>query len=133
MLIEASQSAAVTFLQFFSEIPQDLLDAGRVDGASWPRILAGVVLPLSKPVLVTCSILVFLGQWNSFFWPMLVAPAEDYRVVQVAVSILGVSQELRFWDRLFAASTLAAVVPLILVLPLQRFYVGSIVGSGVKG
>ena len=75
------------------------------------------VLPLSKPVLVTCSILIFLGQWNSFFWPMLVAPAEDYRVVQVAVSVLGVSQELRFWDRLFAASTLAAVVPLILVLP----------------
>ncbi len=129
----ANGTAMFLFRQFFSEIPQDLLDAGRVDGASWPRILGGIVLPLSKPVLVTCSILIFLGQWNSFFWPMLVAPAEDYRVVQVAVSILGVSQELRFWDRLFAASTLAAVVPLILVLPLQRFYVGSIVGSGVKG
>lgn len=129
----ANGTAMFLFRQFFSEIPQDLLDAGRVDGASWMRILGGIVLPLSKPVLVTCSILVFLGQWNSFFWPMLVAPAEEYRVVQVAVSVLGVSQELRYWDRLFAASTLAAVVPLVLVLPLQRFYVGSIVGSGVKG
>lgn len=129
----ANGTAMFLFRQFFSEIPQDLLDAGRVDGASWPRILAGVVLPLSKPVIVTSAILIFLSQWNAFFWPLLVAPAEDYRMVQVAVSILGVSQELRFWDRLFAASTLAAVVPLILVLPLQRFYVGSIVGSGVKG
>ena len=128
----ANGTTMFLFRQFFADLPQDLLDAARVDGASWPRLFAQVVLPLSMPVLVTCSILVFLGQWNAFFWPMLVAPAEEFRVVQVAISVLGVQQELRFWDLLFASTTLAALVPLILVLPLQRFFISSIVGSGLK-
>jgi multiple sugar transport system permease protein/putative chitobiose transport system permease protein len=129
----ANGTAIFLFRQFFAEIPQDLLDAARVDGASWPRVLANIVLPLAMPVTITAAILVFLGQWNAFFWPMLVASDPDYRMVQVAVSILGVNQELTNWDQLFAAATIAATVPLLLVLPLQRFYVGSIAGSGIKG
>lgn len=129
----ANGTAIFLFRQFFAEIPQDLLDAARVDGASWPRVLVNIVLPLAKPVTITAAILIFLAQWNAFFWPMLVAPAADFRVVQVAVSILGVNQELTNWDQLFAAATIAALVPLLLVLPLQRFYIGSITGSGVKG
>lgn len=128
----ANGTAIFLFRQFFSEIPQDLLDAARVDGASWARVMANIVLPLSKPVVVTAGILVFLAQWNAFFWPLLVAPAPEYRMVQVAVSILGVEQNLRFWDMLFAGATIAAVVPLLLVLPLQRYYVSSIMGSGIK-
>jgi multiple sugar transport system permease protein len=134
LIVPALANGTVIFLfrQFFAEIPQDLLDAARVDGASWPRLLANVVLPVSKPVVVTSSILVFLAQWNAFFWPQLVAPDADHRMVQVAVSILGVNQQLRYWDMLFAAATIAAVVPLLLVLPLQRFYVSSIMGSSIK-
>lgn len=134
LIVPALANGTVIFLfrQFFAEIPQDLLDAARVDGASWPRLLANVVMPVSKPVIVTSSILVFLAQWNAFFWPQLVAPDADHRVVQVAVSILGVNQQLRYWDMLFAAATIAAVVPLLLVLPLQRFYVSSIMGSSIK-
>ena len=135
LIVPAIANGTVIFLfrQFFAEIPQDLLDAARVDGASWGRVLGQIVLPLSMPVVITSAILVFLAQWNSFFWPMLVAPAEEHRVVQVAVSILGVQQELRFWDQMFASATISAVVPLLLVLPLQRFYVSSIMGSGIKG
>ncbi|CAA9553176.1 MAG: hypothetical protein AVDCRST_MAG73-3134 [uncultured Thermomicrobiales bacterium] len=135
LIVPALANGTVVFLfrQFFADIPQDFLDAARVDGASWGRVLAGVVLPLSKPVLITSAILIFLAQWNAFFWPMLVAPDADHRLVQVAVSILGVQQELRYWDQLFAGATIAAAVPLLLVLPLQRYYVGSIMGSGIKG
>lgn len=135
LIVPAIANGTVIFLfrQFFAEIPQELIDAARLDGANWPRILAGIVLPLTKPVLVTASIIVFLGQWNSFFWPQLVAPSPHYRVVQVAVNILGVDQQTNYWDRLFAATTIAALVPLILVIPLQRFYVDSIVNSGIKG
>jgi len=135
LIVPAIANGTVIFLfrQFFAEIPQDLLDAARVDGASWPRVLGNIVVPLSMPVVITSAILVFLAQWNSFFWPMLVAPASEYRVIQVAVSILGVQQELRFWDQMFASATIAALVPLLLVLPLQRFYVSSIMGSGIKG
>lgn len=129
----ANGTAIFLFRQFFAEIPQELLDAARVDGATWPRILANIVLPLAKPVTITAAILVFLGQWNAFFWPMLVASDPDFRMVQVAVSILGVNQELNNWDQLFAAATIAALVPLLLVLPLQRYFIGSIAGSGIKG
>lgn len=135
LIVPAIANGTVIFLfrQFFAEIPQDFIDAARIDGASWMRILMGIVVPLTKPVIVTSAIIVFLAQWNSFFWPMLVAPAPDYRVVQVAVSILGVQQQLRFWDLMFASTTIAAVVPLLLVLPLQKYYVSSITGSGLKG
>jgi ABC-type glycerol-3-phosphate transport system permease component len=135
LIVPAIANGTVIFLfrQFFAEIPQDFIDAARIDGASWMRILLGIVVPLTKPVIVTSAIIVFLAQWNSFFWPMLVAPAPDYRVVQVAVSILGVQQQLRFWDLMFASTTIAAVVPLLLVLPLQKYYVSSITGSGLKG
>jgi multiple sugar transport system permease protein/putative chitobiose transport system permease protein len=135
LIVPAIANGTVIFLfrQFFAEIPQDLLDAARVDGANWPRIMAGIVMPLTRPVLVTSAIIVFLAQWNSYFWPMLVAPDANYRVVQVAVNILGVDQQTNYWDRLFAATTIAAVVPLLLVIPLQRYYVNSIVSSGIKG
>ncbi len=135
LIVPALANGTVIFLfrQFFSEIPQDFLDAARIDGANWPRVMTTVVLPLSLPVIVTSSVLVFLSQWNAFFWPMLVAPDPNYRMVQVAVSIIGVRQQLTYWDMLFAGSTIAAVVPLLLVLPLQRYYVSSIMGSGIKG
>jgi multiple sugar transport system permease protein len=135
LIVPAIANGTVIFLfrQFFAEIPQDLIDAGRVDGATWPRVLGGIVLPLTRPVLITSAIIVFLAQWNSFFWPQLVAPDAEYRVVQVAVNILGVEQQTSYWDRLFAATTIAALVPLILVIPLQRYYVSSIVSSGIKG
>ena len=135
LVVPAIANGTVIFLfrQFFAGIPQELLDAARVDGANWPRLMAGIVLPITRPVLVTSAILVFLGQWNSFFWPMLVAPEPKYRVVQVAVNLLGVDQQTTYWDRLFAATTIAALIPLLLVIPLQRYYVSSITNSGIKG
>jgi multiple sugar transport system permease protein len=120
------------FRQFFSEIPQELLDAARVDGASWLRVLASIVLPLSKPIVISAAVLVFLGQWNSFFWPMLMAPAPEYRVVQVAISIFSVEQELQLWDQMFAGATLAALVPILLIFPFQRYYVSGLMTSGLK-
>lgn len=135
LIVPAIANGTVIFLfrQFFSEIPQDYIDAARIDGASWQRILMGIVIPLTRPVIITSAIIVFLAQWNSFFWPMLVAPASEFRLVQVAVSILGVQQQVRFWDLMFASTTIAALVPLLLVLPLQKYYVSSITGSGLKG
>lgn len=134
LVVPAVGNATAIFLfrQFFAGIPQDLFDAARVDGAPWGRVFLNIVLPLSRPVMVTSGILIFLGQWNSFFWPMLVAPDAAYRQIQVAVAMIGVDQELTSWDLIFASSTIAALVPLLLVLPMQRFYVSSIMGSGIK-
>lgn len=124
----ANSLVIFVFRQFFAEIPQDFLDAARVDGASWLRVLGSVVLPMSKPVLITASLLLFLGQWNSFFWPLLVAPQPEFRVVQVAVSY-AYEEHQTLWNVLMAGSTFAALVPILLVLPFQRYYVSGLVGG----
>lgn len=119
------------FRQFFSEIPQDIYDAARVDGASWLRIFAAIAMPLSKPVIISAALLLFLGQWDAFFWPLLVAPTVELRVVQVAIS-LSIEEHRTIWNQLLAGSMLAAVVPILLLLPFQQYYVRGIVGTGVK-
>ena len=121
------------FRQFFAEIPQDLIDAPRVDGATWLQVFLRIILPVSKPALISAGVILFLGQWNNFFWPLLVAPDPELRVVQVAVSIIGVEQQINLWEQMFASSTLAMLVPVLLILPFQRYYVGGILGSGLKG
>ena len=121
------------FRQFFAEIPQDLIDAPRVDGATWLQVFLKIILPVSKPALISAGVILFLGQWNNFFWPLLVAPTPELRVVQVAVSIIGVEQQINLWEQMFASSTLAMLVPVLLILPFQKYYVGGILGSGLKG
>jgi ABC-type glycerol-3-phosphate transport system permease component len=124
----ANSLVIFVFRQFFADIPQAYLDAARVDGASWLRVLASVILPMSKPVLITASLLLFLGQWNSFFWPLLVAPQPEFRVVQVAISY-AYEEHQTLWNVSMAGSTFAALVPIILVFPFQRYYVSGLVGG----
>lgn len=119
------------FVQYFREIPQDLIDAARVDGASWFRLFFFIILPISKPVLITASLIMFLEHWGAFFWPLLVAPQEEMRVVQVAIAF-SVEEYQTLWNQLLAGSMLAAIIPIVLVLPLQRYYVQGITGSGLK-
>jgi hypothetical protein len=68
---------------------------------------------------------------DAFFWPLLVAPAVELRLVQVAIS-LSVEEHRTIWNQLLAGSMLAAVVPILLLLPFQQYYVRGIVGTGVK-
>lgn len=135
LIIPAVANSVVIFLfqQFFAEIPEALVDAARVDGASWLRILLQIILPLSRPVVVTASILIFLSQWNNYFWPTLIAPDPDFRVIQVAIAQLGHSQQLTLWDKIFAGSTIAALIPILLTVPLQRYYVRSVMSAGIQG
>lgn len=119
------------FRQFFADIPQEILDAARVDGASWGRILFQLIVPISMPAIISGALVLFLASWNSFFWPLVVAPAPDYRVVQVAVS-LAVEERQTFWNQLMAGAILAAIVPVILIFPFQRYFVQSIASTGIK-
>ncbi len=133
LLVPGLANSLVIFLfrQFFAEIPQELIDAARVDGATWLRVLVSIVLPISKPVLVAAGLLMFISQWNSFFWPLLVAPRQELRVVQVEIS-LAVGQYGTVWNELLAGSMIAAIVPILLVMPFQRYYVQAITGTGLE-
>ena len=133
LLIPGLANSLVIFLfrQFFADIPQELIDAARVDGATWLRVLISIILPISKPVLVAAGLLMFISQWNSFFWPLLVAPRQELRVVQVEIS-LAVGQYGTVWNELLAGSMIAAIVPILLVIPFQRYYVEAITGTGLE-
>ena len=133
LIVPGLASSLIIFLfrQFFEEIPQDLIDAARVDGASWGHLFVRVVLPLSTPVLITAALLLFLSQWDSFFWPLLVAPRPELRVVQVEISN-AVGQFQTLWNELLAGSMLAAIIPILLLFPFQRYYVQAITSSGLK-
>lgn len=123
--------AIFLFRQFFEEIPQDLIDAARVDGASWLRLFFNVVLPLSRPVLITAALFLFLQQWDAYFWPLLVAPRPELRLVQVAISS-AVEEHRTRWNEQLAGSMLAAIVPILLLLPFQRYYIQAVTSSGLK-
>ena len=133
LIVPGLANSLVIFLfrQFFEEIPQDLIDAARVDGATWLSVFVRIILPLSRPVMITAALLMFLSQWDAFFWPLLVAPHPDLRLVQVEIAnAIGEYQTL--WNELLAGSMLAAVVPIALVLPFQRYFVQAITSSGLK-
>ena len=101
------------------------------DGATWLSVFYRIILPLSRPVLITATLLMFLSQWDSFFWPLLVAPNPELRVVQVEISN-AVGEYQTLWNELLAGSMLAAVVPIMLVLPFQRYFVQAITSRGLK-
>lgn len=119
-------------VQFFSDIPRDILDAARMDGAGWTRIFAKIVLPTAVPALITLGIMTFLNQWDSFLWPLVVINEEKKQVIQVAISSF---QSLRniSWGKILAATSISSVPVLIVFLFLQRYYVQGITMSGVKG
>ncbi len=133
LLVPGLANSLVIFLfrQFFAEIPQELIDAARVDGATWLRVLISIILPISKPVLVAAALLMFISQWNAFFWPLLIAPTKEMRVVQVEIS-LAIGQYGTVWNELLAGSMIAAIVPILLVIPFQRYYVQAITGTGLE-
>ncbi len=120
------------FVQFFSTIPDGLFEAARIDGASWMQIYRRILIPMSKPVLITAALMVFINQWNSFLWPLLVAHGRDMRLIQVALSDF-TAEHVTLWSRLYAASVVSAVLPLLLFLPFQKYYVDGITSSGLKG
>jgi ABC-type glycerol-3-phosphate transport system permease component len=119
------------FRQFFSQVPRELVDAARIDGASWLTIFVRIYLPLSKPVIISAALLIFLFQWESFLWPLIATRSEGLKVIQVALA--GFEQRYQtLWNELFAAATLAALIPLLILLPLQRFYVQGVTAGGFR-
>lgn len=118
--------------QFFLDIPRDLIEAARIDGCSHIGAFARIVIPNSIPALITFALIRFQASWDSFFWPLIVAPSPEKRVVQVAIATFTTEVQTQ-WGLTFAASTLATLPILIFFLFLQRYYVQGVIMSGIKG
>jgi multiple sugar transport system permease protein len=118
--------------QFFMGIPQDFYDAARIDGCGHLRYLVQIVLPLSRPALVTGGLMTFLGSWNSLLWPILVTGKADLRPIQVGLSYF-LAQEGSDYHLLMAAATMTILPIAILYFIGQRYFIEGIASSGVKG
>ncbi|MFN8525995.1 MAG: carbohydrate ABC transporter permease [Chloroflexota bacterium] len=128
-------NAAGIFLlrQSFIEIPREYDEAAMMEGASPVQVLWHVILPNSRPSLVTLALISALASWNSFLWPLIVIQDQTKQLVQVAIATFTDPGQLPTWGELFAGATVATVPVLIVFLALQRFYVRGMVMSGIKG
>ena len=119
------------FVQYFKDLPGELIEAARVEGASWFAIYLRVVMPLSGPVLATAAILKFLVMYNQYLWPIMVTQEEQYRPVMVGLQYF--FQLNRAWGEIMAYLSLITVPVLAFYLYLQKAFIASIASTGVKG
>jgi multiple sugar transport system permease protein len=118
--------------QYLLSIPDELIEAARVDGAGELRIFARIVLPLCGPALATLTILTFLASWNNFLWPLVVATTEDKYTLPVALALYSVGQN-RIDFGLVLAGAVAVLLPVVIVFVLlQRHFLRGIATTGLK-
>ena len=117
--------------QFFLELPRSIEESAIIDGASYLRIYWSLVLPLSKPALVTAGLMQFMTTWNAFFWPLVAVSSQELIVFQVGL-VFFKNEFMPSWGDLFAASTVGMIPIIIIFLLLQRYYVKGIALTGIK-
>jgi len=118
--------------QFFLNIPADLEDAARIDGCSTFGIYARIILPLAKPALTTLGLFLFIGAWSDFVWPLVVLT--DWDLYPITVGIASFRNEAWiYWNSVFAGSVIASLPLICLTLVAQRYIIGGISLSGMKG
>jgi len=118
--------------QYTLALPDELLDAARIDGASEARIYVSIVLPVIRPILATLAIWTFLTTWNDFMWPLIVLSDESRYTLPVALASL-VGEHVQDTELMMAGSVLTVLPVLLVFLFLQRYYVEGVMMGSVKG
>jgi len=117
--------------EYFRAIPAELINAARMDGANTLDVIAHVVVPASRPILVTLALITVVSQWNNFMWPLVITSGDKWQVLTVATAGLQ-SQYNAQWTLVMAATTVAIVPLIVLFVALGRHIVRSIVVTGIK-
>jgi len=119
------------FYQFFKDIPLDLDDAARMDGANLWQIYWRILMPNAKPVTATATIILFLAMWNQYLWPILVIQGQEARPIMVGIQqFFGRTAD---WGQVMAYATLVTLPVLLVFIVFQRRFVQSVAGAGLKG
>ncbi len=119
------------FVQYFKDLPRDLVEAARIDGANWFQVYWKVVMPLSGPIIATAAILKFLVMYNQYIWPLLVTQSEEFRPVMVGLQYF--FQDVTPWGEMMAYLSIITVPVLAFYLVMQRAFIESVASTGVKG
>jgi multiple sugar transport system permease protein len=118
--------------QYALSIPDELLEAARIDGAGELRIFLQVVLPTLRPIVVTMAVLTFLGSWNDFMWPLIVLTERDVQTLPVALAVLS-REHVQDVELMMAGAVITVLPVLLLFLTLQRHYLQGLLVGSVKG
>jgi multiple sugar transport system permease protein len=113
-------------------IPDTLLDAARIDGASEFRIFWQVVLPLCRPALAAMGIFTFTAAWEDFFWPLIIVSSPEHYTAPLGLALFVVKNRTS-WDVLMAGSVIATLPMIATFMMFQRQFIQGIAMSGVKG
>ncbi|MFD1911228.1 carbohydrate ABC transporter permease [Halodurantibacterium flavum] len=118
--------------QFFETIPDDFLEAARIDGLNEFAIWWRVAMPLVTPALSALAIFTFLGNWTAFFWPLIVTTSQELYTLPIGLSSFAVEQSIQ-WEMIMTGASLATLPTLIVFLALQRYIVRGVMLAGLKG
>ncbi|MBT2231879.1 carbohydrate ABC transporter permease [Nonomuraea sp. NEAU-A123] len=125
--------AMLLFRQFFAGLPPGLIEAARLDGAGWPRVLTLIALPLARPALAAYCSISFLTAWNTYIWPQVVAPDREHQVMTVALAPLAQGQYTLMSPSVGLAAAVISMTPvLIIFLAFQKWYIKGVVGTGLE-
>lgn len=131
-----NSAAVVIFRQYFLQVPQEIFDAARIDGAGELRVLWNVALPLIRPALVTVVLVTFIGPWNEFLWPFLITKEASMQPLAVSLAnyISNVaSSTANPYGAILAGAVVLAAPVVVLFIVFQRWFIATDIGSGVKG
>lgn len=134
IMFPGMMTAFGTFLmrQFFATVPDDFLEAARIDGMGEFTIWWEIAMPLVTPALSALAIFTFLGNWTAFIWPLIVSSRPELFTLPVGLSSFSVEQSVA-WEMIMTGAALATVPTLIVFLLLQRYIVRGIMLAGLKG
>jgi putative chitobiose transport system permease protein len=127
----ANGLAIFVLRQFFLGIPKEMVEAARVDGANWWTIFSRIYVPLSKPALIGAGLLLFLSQWQAYLWPLLIVTEPSMQVAPVALAQF-VGQYQSNFGTMFAGATIVSLIPAVILLSLQPYFVRSVSSQGLK-
>ncbi|MGA5823082.1 carbohydrate ABC transporter permease [Kitasatospora sp. NPDC094028] len=119
--------------QSLSGLPDELLDAARVDGAGEFRVLWSVVVPVMRPVLAALAIFLFLGSWNQFVWPLVALRSPEMHTLPVALATLQGNQNTTDYGAILAGTALSTLPMMVLFLVLQRQFISGLLAGATKG
>ncbi|WP_024345651.1 carbohydrate ABC transporter permease [Lacrimispora indolis] len=120
------------YYNHFKGMPRELMEAAIVDGESYGGIFWRIMLPLSKPICATVTIMAFIRSWGDLLWPTLVTRDETYRTLPLALRALSTDVYI-FWGQIFAFATLMTIPVFIIFLLFQKQFIQSLTMSGIKG
>jgi len=118
--------------QYARSIPDELLEAARIDGASELRIFVSIVLPILRPVLITLAIFTFMASWNDFMWPLIVLTSDENFTLPIALASLS-REHIQDVEMMMAGAVVTVLPVLLLFLLLQRHYIRGLLQGSVKG